>query len=209
MGESCERCGRPGKPCSIHDPTISGKWKTLTLCDQCHGAIRQMDVRACEWFRRYCAPRNPATPILAFLAPKIVEAIAAGHQPPELTAKTLPIPGRAGSDERGAPWSSAWNSPIRAFAFRSNCRNPRGRPVRRRPGRKLPRKRLSLYGRFGRRGVASRKQTSWFAAIAEARTWLRVSSSGGIADAASVSVNATGRRHGRGRRRSRNSLTTT
>ena len=26
---------------------------------------------------------------LAFLAPKIVEAIAAGHQPPELTAKAL------------------------------------------------------------------------------------------------------------------------
>ena len=61
MGESCERCGRPGKPCSIHDPTISGKWKTLTLCDQCHAAIRLMDVRACKWFRRYCAPRNPAT----------------------------------------------------------------------------------------------------------------------------------------------------
>lgn len=61
MGESCERCGRPGKPCSIHDPTTSGKWKTLTLCDQCHGAIRQMDVRACKWFSRYCAPRNPAT----------------------------------------------------------------------------------------------------------------------------------------------------
>jgi hypothetical protein len=63
MGESCERCGRPGKPCSIHDPTKSGKWKTLTLCDQCHAAIRQMEVRACKWFRRYCAPRNPATPI--------------------------------------------------------------------------------------------------------------------------------------------------
>jgi len=63
MGESCERCGRPGMPCSIHDPTISGKWKTLTLCDQCHGAIRQMEVRACKWLRRYCAPRDPATPI--------------------------------------------------------------------------------------------------------------------------------------------------
>jgi hypothetical protein len=63
MGESCERCGRPGKPCSVQDPTISGMWKILTLCDQCHGAIRQMDVRACKWFRRYCAPRNRATPI--------------------------------------------------------------------------------------------------------------------------------------------------
>jgi hypothetical protein len=31
---------------------------------------------------------------------------------------------------------------------------------------------------------------NWFAAIAGAMTWLRVSSSGGIADAASVSVNA-------------------
>jgi len=63
MGDSCERCGRPGKPCSIHDPTTSGKWKTLTLCDQCYGAIRQMDVRACKWFRRYCTRRNPLTPI--------------------------------------------------------------------------------------------------------------------------------------------------
>jgi hypothetical protein len=63
MGESCERCGRPGKRCSIHDPLVSGKWKTLTLCDQCYGAIRQTDVRACKWLRRYCAPRNPATPI--------------------------------------------------------------------------------------------------------------------------------------------------
>src|SRR5271156_611919 len=63
MGESCERCGRPGKPCSIQDPTKSGKWKILTLCDQCNGAIRQMDLRACKWFRRYCAPRYRATPI--------------------------------------------------------------------------------------------------------------------------------------------------
>src|SRR5215469_7943849 len=63
MGDWCARCGRPAKPCSIHDPTISGKWKTLTLCDQCYGAIRQMDVRACKWFRRYCARRNPLTPI--------------------------------------------------------------------------------------------------------------------------------------------------
>jgi hypothetical protein len=55
MGESCARCGRPGKPCSIHDPTISRKWIALTLCEQCHGAIRQMEVRTCKWFRRYCA----------------------------------------------------------------------------------------------------------------------------------------------------------
>ena len=64
MGEWCERCGRPGEPCSIHDSIISGKWKTLTLCDQCHRAIRQMDVRACKWFRRYCDPRNRVAAIL-------------------------------------------------------------------------------------------------------------------------------------------------
>src|SRR5258708_1144691 len=69
-GESCERCGRPGKPCSIHDPTISGKWITLTLCDQCHGAIRQMEVRACKWFRRYCAPRNQQLPFSRPIRPK-------------------------------------------------------------------------------------------------------------------------------------------
>jgi len=47
------------------------------------------------------------------------------------------------------------------------------------------------------------------AAIAGAMTWLRVSSGGEIGDAASVSVNAMGRRPGRGRRRSRNSSNTT
>ena len=46
-------------------------------------------------------------------------------------------------------------------------------------------------------------------AIAGAMIWPRVSSSGGIGDAASVSVNAMGRRPGRGRRRSRNSSNTT
>ena len=65
------------------------------------------------------------------------------------------------------------------------------------------------HGRFGRRWAVSRNQTNWFAAIAGATTWLRVSSSGGIADAASVSVNAMDQRHGRGRRRSRSSLATT
>ena len=84
----------------------------------------------------------------------------------------------------------------------------RGRSVGRRPGRKLPGKRLSLHGRSGRRCAVSRNQTNWFAAIAEAMTWLRVSSSGGIADAAGALVNAMAQRHGRGRRRSRNSLTT-
>ena len=78
-----------------------------------------------------------------------------------------------------------------------------------RPGRKLSGKRLSPHGRSGRRRAASRNQRNWFAAIAGAMTWLRVSSSGGIADAASVSVNAMGRRPGRGRRRSRNSSNTT
>jgi len=72
--------------------------------------------------------------------------------------------------------------------------------------KKTARKGLSLHGRSGRRCAVSRNQTNWFAAIAEAMTWLRVSSSGGIADAASVLVNAMAQRHGRGRRRSRNSL---
>ena len=77
----------------------------------------------------------------------------------------------------------------------------RGRPVRRRSGRRLnlPRERPSLHDRSERTWVASRNQTNWFAAIAGAMTWLRVSSSGGIADAASVLVNAMDQRHGRGR----------
>jgi phage terminase large subunit len=58
--------------------------------------------------------------------------------------------------------------------------------VRRRPGRKLPGKRLSLHGRAERRQAISLNQKSWFAGIAGAMTWLRVSSNGGIADAASV-----------------------
>ncbi len=82
----------------------------------------------------------------------------------------------------------------------------RGRPVRRRSGRRLPRERPSLHGRSGRRWAVSRNQTSWFAAIAGAMTWLQVLSSGGIADAANVSVNAMGRWHGRGRRKLRSSL---
>ena len=75
--------------------------------------------------------------------------------------------------------------------------------------RKLLGKKLNPQGSFGRSCTANRSQRNWFAAIAGAMTWLRVSSSGGIADAASALVNAMGRRHGRGRRRSRNSLTTT
>ena len=54
-----------------------------------------------------------------------------------------------------------------------------------------------------------RNRTGWFAAIAGAMTWLRVSSSCEIADAESVLANAMDQRHGQGRRRSRNSLTTT
>jgi hypothetical protein len=75
-----------------------------------------------------------------------------------------------------------------------------------RPLRKLTGKSLSPHGCSGRRRAASRNQRNWFAATAGAMTWLRVLSSGGIADAASVSVNAMDQRHGRGRRRSRNSL---
>lgn len=74
-----------------------------------------------------------------------------------------------------------------------------------RPRRKLLEKRLSPRGRSGRRWALSRNQRNWFAAIAGATIWLRVSSSGGIVDAASVLVNATDLRHLRGRRRSRNS----
>ena len=73
-------------------------------------------------------------------------------------------------------------------------------------GRKLTGKRLSPHDRSRSRWVVSRNQTSWVAGIAGAMIWLRVSSSGGIADAASVSANAMGRWDGRGRRRSRSSL---
>jgi len=58
MGQACERCGKPGKSCSITDAAIRGKWKIVTLCDQCHAAIRQLDARAWKWFRRYCANRK-------------------------------------------------------------------------------------------------------------------------------------------------------
>jgi|GEM_PF-4160848 len=90
-----------------------------------------------------------------------------------------------------------------------NRRTRQGRAVRLRSGRRLPRERSSLRGRAGRRSAASRNQTNWFAAIAGAVTWPRASSSGGIADAATVSVNAMGRRHRRGRRRSKSSSATT
>ena len=69
------------------------------------------------------------------------------------------------------------------------------------PQESCPKKGLSPHGRSGRKRAASRNQGNWVAAIAGAMTWLRVSSSGGIGDAASVSVNAMGRRPGRGRRR--------
>src|SRR5271157_3742478 len=78
-----------------------------------------------------------------------------------------------------------------------------------RPQRVLLGKRLSLHGRSGRRPAASRNQRNWFAAIAGAMTWLRVSSSAEIADAASVLVNAMDQRHGSGRLNSRSNLATT
>src|SRR5208283_5592550 len=77
-----------------------------------------------------------------------------------------------------------------------------------RPRRKLLGKRLSLPGRSARRRAASRNQRNWFAAIAGAMTWRRVSSSGATADAASVLANAMDQRHGRGRRPSKSSLAT-
>jgi hypothetical protein len=97
----------------------------------------------------------------------------------------------------------------RAKQANESGRNYRSDILHLRPGRKLSGKRLSPHGRSGRRQAASRNQGSWVAAIAGAMTWLRVSSSGGIGDAASVSVNAMGRRPGRARRRSRNSSNTT
>jgi hypothetical protein len=39
MGHSCERCGRPGNPRSIDDPTAFGMLKSLNLCVQCRAAI--------------------------------------------------------------------------------------------------------------------------------------------------------------------------
>ena len=82
------------------------------------------------------------------------------------------------------------------------ARSPGKKAVRKKAAREKP----SPYRRFGRRGAISRNQASWFAAIAGAMIWLRVSSSGGIADAASVSVSVMARRHRRGRRRSMSSL---
>jgi hypothetical protein len=79
MGHSCERCGRPGNLCSIDDPTAFGM-KNLNLCVQCHAAIRQMDLRACKWFRRYCTVfRNPRTPI--FTANQIESSSAGTGRP--------------------------------------------------------------------------------------------------------------------------------
>src|SRR5579872_7401455 len=78
-----------------------------------------------------------------------------------------------------------------------------------RPGRKLTGKTMSPHGRSGRRRAESRNQEKLVAATARATIWLRVSLSGGIGDAASVSVNVMDRRPGRGRRRSRNSSNTT
>jgi hypothetical protein len=51
---------------------------------------------------------------LAFLAPKIVEAIAAGHQPPELTAKAL-------TERIELPL--LWNEQERALGISSSAQN--------------------------------------------------------------------------------------
>ncbi len=78
-----------------------------------------------------------------------------------------------------------------------------------RPRGKLLGKKLSPHGRSGRSCAANRSQRNWFAVTAGAMTWLRVSSSGGIADAASALVNAMDQRHERRRQRPRSSSTTT
>jgi len=78
-----------------------------------------------------------------------------------------------------------------------------------RPRGKLLGKKLSPQGRCGRSCAANRSQRNWFAATAGAMIWLRVLSSGEIADAGSASVSATVRRHQRRRQRPRSSSTTT
>ena len=135
----------------------------------------------------------------------------------------------ASTDLRERRWKN-WGKPLASHAYQSkhpdeplrlketrakwNTRNwrrkagtnYRSNTLHLRPGRKLTVERLSPYGRCGRRPAASRNQRNWFAAIVGAMTWRRVSSSGAIADAAGVLVNAMGRRHRQGKRRSRNSL---
>jgi hypothetical protein len=81
-----------------------------------------------------------------------------------------------------------------------------GRQVRKQPITTEPKRRPSLNGRSARYLATNRIQINWFAAIAGAMISLRVLSSGAIADAASVSVNAMARRRRRGRRISKNSL---
>ncbi len=100
---------------------------------------------------------------------------------------------------------SEWNTQN----WRTEARTSRSHTPQLRPGRKLLGKRLSQHGCSGRRWAARGNQMNWFAAIAGAVIWLRVSLSGGIADAASVLVNAMDQWHGRAKRRSRSSLTTT
>src|SRR5271169_4535078 len=56
---------------------------------------------------------------------------------------------------------------------------------------KLLGKKLSPHGRSGRNCAANRSRRNWFAATAGAMIWLRVLSSGEIANAGSASVSAT------------------
>jgi hypothetical protein len=102
----------------------------------------------------------------------------------------------------------------RRFRAKWNTRNwlaeagiSRSDTLQNRPGRGLLRRKLSPHGRSGRRRVASRNQKNWFAATAGAMTWRRVSSNGGIVDAASVSANAMDQPQWRRRRRSRSRAT--
>src|ERR1039458_5165039 len=103
-------------------------------------------------------------------------------------------------------FSAKWNTRNWRRGTGINCRSD---TPHLRPGKKLTGKGLSPHGRSGRRWGASRNQRNSFAATAGAMTWLRVSSNGGIADAASVLVNAMDQRHGSGRRNSRSNLATT
>ncbi len=128
-----------------------------------------------------------------------IEKIGGNHSLHAATRANIPT-SPYGSRRLRAKWNTR-NRRTKAVISQSNTPQLRS-------GRKLTGKRPSPHGRSGRRWAASRSLTNWFAATARAMIWLRVSSSGGIADVASVLVNAMGLRQRRRRLRSRSSFTT-
>jgi hypothetical protein len=68
-------------------------------------------------------------------------------------------------------------------------------------GRRLPREKPSLHRPLRKQTGNKSKSSKLLCRYRGAMTWLRVSSSGGLADAESVSLNVMGRRHGRGWRK--------